>query len=123
VKDDDLDPTGTILRGIAAHANEIAGAVVRLKISLPGNMANVLREGEILKAVKEAYNVNIAKEMRRSVRGRATGWIKDSMTPLEALKNYLESNNVTPERRNKLLEYGEKLINDKLSATRGANAE
>jgi DNA repair protein SbcD/Mre11 len=123
ITDEDLDPTGSILHGIAAHAGEIAGAVVRLKLSLPGGLANLLREGEILKALKEAYNVTIAKEMRRSVRSRASGWIKDSLTPLEALKNYLETSNVSAERRNKLLEYGEKLINEKLSANKGANAE
>lgn len=115
VQEEDLDPTGAILRELNEHAGEMAGAVIRLKLSLPGHMAMVLREGEILKALKEAYNISIAKELRRSVRGRASGWIKDSMAPMEALINYLENNKVPRERREKLLEYGQRLINEKLS--------
>ena len=111
-----------ILQEIQAHAGEISGAVVRLKISLPGHLGSVLREGEILKALKEAYNIRIAKELRRPARGRASGWIKDTMTPLEALSKYMESNNVPIEKRKKLLEYGEKLINEKFSSDRGSYA-
>jgi hypothetical protein len=44
------------------------------------------------------------------------------MTPLEALSKYMESNNVPVERRKKLLEYGEKLINEKFSSDRGSYA-
>jgi exonuclease SbcD len=122
VSDQDLDPTGSILKEILEHTDVISGAVVRLKLSLPGHLASVLREGEIFKALKEAYNVSIAKELRRSSRGRASGWIKDAMTPLEALNKYMESNNVPVERRKKLLEYGEKLIKEKFSSDRGSYA-
>jgi GTP1/Obg family GTP-binding protein len=110
------------LKEILEHIDMISGAVVRLKLSLPGHLASVLREGEIFKALKEAYNVSIAKELRRSSRGRASGWIKDAMTPLEALNKYMESNNVPVERRKKLLEYGEKLIKEKFSSDRGSYA-
>jgi DNA repair protein SbcD/Mre11 len=122
ISDLDLDPTGSILREIQQHAGEISGAVVRLKLSLPEQFASILREGEIFKALKEAYNVSVAKDIRRSSRSRASGWIKDAMTPLEALNKYLDSNNVPVERRKKLLEYGEKLINEKFSSDRGSNA-
>jgi DNA repair protein SbcD/Mre11 len=122
VSDQDLDPTGTILKEILEHDDVISGAVVRLKLSLPGHLVSVLREGEIFKALKEAYNVSIAIELRRASRGRASGWVKDAMTPLEALNKYMESNNVPVERRKKLLEYGEKLINEKFSTDRGSYA-
>jgi len=122
VPDLELDPTGSIIREILAHADDVRGAVVRLKLSLPEHLSSMLREGGIFKVLKEAYNVSIAKELRRSSRGRASGWLKETLSPLEALNKYLESNNVPVERRTKLLEYGEKLIREKFSSDRGSYA-
>lgn len=120
--DESLDPTADILQQIMPRADDIRDAVVRLRLSLPEHFSSILREGEIFKAFKEAYNVSIAKDVRRFSRVRATGWTKETITPLEALKKYLETNNVPIERRKKLLEYGEKLINDRLSVDRGLYA-
>lgn len=119
VSDDDPDPTGSILRRIQEKRDQVADAVVRLKISISGNLAIMVKENEILKALKEAYNVSIGKEIRRGIRTRASGWVTDSMTPLDALRNYLNTKNYPEAYRKKLLEYGERLINEKLSADRG----
>jgi exonuclease SbcD len=122
VPDEEDDPTARVLSNIAQRAGDIAGAIVRLKLSLPGHLASALRDGEIFKALKEAYNVSIARDIRKVSRGRGAGWINDSLTPLEALKKYMETQNIAVERRKKLLEYGERLINEKLSADRGTHA-
>ncbi|MCX6004235.1 MAG: exonuclease SbcCD subunit D, partial [Chloroflexi bacterium] len=119
IADGDPDATMSILQKIEARKNEIAGAIVRLKISLPSSLAGLVRESEIFKALKEAYNVSIGKEVRQAARTRASGWISEGLTPLDALKNYLETKNYTEAYRKKLLEYGEKLINEKLAADRG----
>jgi DNA repair protein SbcD/Mre11 len=122
VSDDETDPTRRILSEISARSGDIAGAIVRLKLSLPGHQAAAAGDGDIFKALKEAYNVSIARETRKVSRSRAAGWITDTLTPLEALTKYIETQNIAIERRKKLLEYGEKLINEKLSADRGTNA-
>ncbi len=122
VPDEESDPTGRVLSEIAHKSGDIAGAIVRLKLSLPGHLASALRDGEIFKALKEAYNVSIARDIRKVSRSRGAGWINDNLTPLEALRKYMETQNIAVERRKKLLEYGEKLINEKLSADKGANA-
>jgi len=122
VGDDDLDPTGSTVRELTTHSGEINDAVVRIKLSLPAQLVSMLREGEIFKALKEAYNVSIAKDIRRSSRRRASGWANETMSPLDALNKYLEVNNVPSERRKKLLEYGEKLINEQFSSDRGSYA-
>jgi exonuclease SbcD len=122
IPDEEADPTGRILSEIAGRSGDIADAIVRLKLSLPGHLASALRDGEIFKALKEAYNVSIARDIRRVSRSRGAGWIKDTLTPLEALRKYMETQNIAVERRKKLLEYGEKLINEKLSAERGNHA-
>ncbi|MHB8086236.1 MAG: metallophosphoesterase family protein, partial [Dehalococcoidia bacterium] len=60
VPDGEEDPTRRVLDEIAARSGDIAGAIVRLKLSLPGHTTAALRDGEIFKALKEAYNVSIA---------------------------------------------------------------
>ena len=122
IPDEEADPTSRVLSEIAGRSGDIADAIVRLKLSLPGHLASALRDGEIFKALKEAYNVSIARDIRRVSRSRGAGWIKDTLTPLEALRKYMETQNIAVERRKKLLEYGEKLINEKLSAERGNHA-
>ncbi|MGA2368162.1 MAG: exonuclease SbcCD subunit D [Dehalococcoidia bacterium] len=122
VPDEEADPTGRVLSEIANKSDDIGGAIVRLKLSLPGHLASTLRDAEIFKALKEAYNVSIARDIRKVSRSRGAGWINDTLTPLEALRKYMETQNIAVERRKKLLEYGEKLINEKLSADRGTHA-
>ena len=118
----EMDPTGRILAVIAEKKDEINGSVVRLKLSMPGYMSGLVRDNEILKALKEAYNVSIAKEIRRETKSRSSGWLKEGLTPMDALKNYIEGKSVSPERQKILLEYAEKLIEEKVSADRGTYA-
>ncbi len=122
IADEDLDPTGIILTKIGERIDEIKDAVVRLKVSMPGHLDGMLRDGDIFKALKEAYNVSIIREVRRAARSRGSGWVKQSLTPLEALHNYLDGKDMTAERRKILLEYAEKLIKEKLSEEKEAYA-
>lgn len=120
--EDELDPTGKALSLIAAASETVKGAVVRLKLSLPGSIAPLVRDSDILKALKEAYNVSISKEIHREAVSRASGWLKEGLSPVEALKNYIDDRGVSPERQKLLLEYAEKLIETRLSADRGTYA-
>ncbi len=122
IADEDLDPTGIILTKIGERIDEIKDAVVRLRVSMPGHLDGMLRDGDIFKALKEAYNVSIIREVRRAARSRGSGWVKQSLTPLEALHNYLDGKDMTAERRKILLEYAEKLIKEKLSEEKEAYA-
>ena len=70
----------------------------------------MLRDNDIRNALAEAYYFTIAKDIRRETRLRLGKWTAEEITPLEALKVYLESKKVSPERAKVLLEYGEKLI-------------
>lgn len=118
----ELDPTGRILSIIDGRKDDINGAVIRLKLSMPGYMSGLVRDNEIMKALKEAYNVSIAKEIRREIKSRASGWLKEGLAPMDALKNYIESKNVSPERQKILIEYAEKMIENKIAADRGTYA-
>ena len=108
---EDLDPTATVLRAIAEQEDKVEEAIVRLDIALPAQIEGHLRDGDIRDALKEVHYFTIAREVQREVRlrlGNAT--TAEEITPLDALKAYLESKKVSPERSKILLEYGERLI-------------
>jgi len=107
---DDLDPTTTVLRAIAGKETGVRDAVVRLKINLPSSLEGQLRHNEIRDALKEAHYSTIAREIHRETRLRLGDRTAEDIKPLDALKAWLESQNIPPERQKVLLEYGEKLI-------------
>jgi DNA repair protein SbcD/Mre11 len=122
VTEAEMDPNGRIMATIIENKDEIKGAIIRLKLSLPANMSGLVRDNDIFKALKEAYNVSISKEIRREANSHTSGWLKEGLTPMDALKNYIEGRSISPERQKMLIEYAEKLIEDKLSADRGSYA-
>jgi exonuclease SbcD len=110
----DSDPTSTVLRGIAEQEERIKDAIVRVNIGLPAEREGQLRDNDIRNALKEAHYFTIAKDIQREMRLRLGKWTAEELTPVEALKKYLESRkDVTPDRARVLLEYGEKLIVEK----------
>jgi exonuclease SbcD len=112
IESPDIDPTSTMLKAIAEQEEKVGDAIVRLNISLPAEVEGQLRDNDIRNAVKEAYYFTIAKDIKRETRLRLGQWTAEEITPLDALKKYLEEKKVSPERTKTLLEYGEKLIQE-----------
>jgi exonuclease SbcD len=112
VEPQDTDPTSTVLRAIGEQEDKVRDAIMRLNISLPAQFEGQLRDNDIRDAVKEAHYFTIAKDIKRETRLRLGKWTAEELTPLDALKAYLESKKVSPERTKILLEYGEKLIQE-----------
>jgi len=108
----DIDPTSTVLKAIAEQEEKVGDAIVRLNISLPAEVEGQLRDNDIRNAVKEAHCLTIAKDIKRETRLRLGEWTAEEITPLDALKKYLEEKKISPERTKILLEYGEKLIQE-----------
>jgi exonuclease SbcD len=106
------EPTAVVLKAIAEQRDRVKDAIVRLSISLPAGGEGGLRDSEIRDALKEAHYLTIAKDIKRETRLRLGKWTAEEITPLDALKAYLESKKVTPERAKLLLEYGERLIQE-----------
>ncbi len=104
------DPTASVLGALAAQKEEIKDAIVRLNIGLPSEIEGQLRYNEIREALKDAHFFTIAREIQRETRLRLGNHPAEEITPLAALKAYLELQNISPERQKVLLEYGEKLI-------------
>lgn len=112
IEPEDIDPTSTVLKAIAEREEKIKDAIVRLQISLPAEIEGQLRDSDLRNALKEAHCFNIAKDIKRESRLRLGNQTAEEITPLDALKAYLESKKVSPERTKVLLEYGEKLIQE-----------
>ncbi len=110
IEAEDTDPTPAVLRTIAEQDEKVSGAIVRLQLSLPSQVEGQLRDNDIRDALKEAYYFTIAKDIKREARLRLGQFTAEEITPIDALKAYLESKKVSPERTRLLLEYGEKLI-------------
>jgi exonuclease SbcD len=110
LEENDIDPTSTVLRVIAGQEANIRGAVVRLNISLPSSIEGQLRDAELRSALREAHYFTITRDTRREARTRLGGDTAEDIMPLDALRRWLESQNVPPERMKVLLDYGERLI-------------
>ncbi|MFC2066315.1 exonuclease SbcCD subunit D [Chloroflexota bacterium] len=106
----ETDPTATVLKSIAEQGGKVGDAIVRLNISLPSQIEGQLKDNDIKDALKESHYFTIARDIQRETRLRLGKWTAEEITPIEALKAYLESKKVSPERTGILLEYGEKLI-------------
>ncbi len=119
VTPEDTDPTATVLKAIAEQSDKIPGAIIRLNITLPAQSEGLLRDGGIRDALKEAHHFTIAREIQRETRLRLGQFTAEEITPLDALKAYLESQKVSPERAKVLLEYGERLIRGNERAEEG----
>jgi exonuclease SbcD len=113
IEPDASDPTATVLKAIAEQGDEVKDAVVRLSISLPAEAEGQLRDNDIRSALGEAHYFTIARDIRREARLRLVGMAAEEISPIDALKSYLESKKgISPERARLLLEYGQRLIQE-----------
>lgn len=112
IETDNTDPTAAVLKGIMEQKEDIRDAIVRVNISLPAEIEGQLKDNEIRNALKEAHHFSIARDIERETRLRLGTQTAEEITPIDALKAYLESKKVTPERTKTLLEYGKRLIQE-----------
>jgi exonuclease SbcD len=103
------DPTGSVLRAIARR--DIADAIVRVYVQLSAGGAGLLKENEIRKALEPAHVVAvISKEIERAERGRWSGSGAEGLTPMQALRRYLQAQNMPEDESRRVLEYAEPLV-------------
>ena len=109
IAEGEIDPTGAVLRAVSTKQDEIKDAIVHLEINLPSSQVR-LRDTEVKNSLESASYFTISRNVKREARMRLAGREGQEVTPLDALKEYLESKKVSPERVKTLLEHGEKLI-------------
>jgi len=103
------EPANAVLRAIGRK--DVADAVVRVRITLPSEMERQrLRESDIRPALKSAhYIAAISQEVEGTRRARLDKDAAEGLQPLQVLRMYLESRNIDPQRREKMLRYAEEL--------------
>ena len=107
----DPEPTETVVKAIAKH--HIEGAIVRLRITVPGELEGHLRDGEIRSALEGAHFVaSVSKEVLDQRRTRLGPAYSKGLDPKEALKAYLESRGVPDDRAAVLTRHAERLMED-----------
>ena len=113
----DPDPTSAVVRGIARK--DVVGAVVRVRVTLPSEVEAQLRDSDIRDALSEAHyiaaiNRESPQEARRT---RLDAESAKDLQPMEALRLYLESRGVEPERQEKILRHAEELVEREASGS------
>ena len=109
VEPQDVDPTATVVRAIARK--EIAGAVVRVRISLTAESDTHLKETEIRAALEPAHFIaSISREVAGTRRTRISPSEGEDLQPMQALGLYLDSRNIEGEHREKIMRKAEELM-------------
>ena len=113
IEPQDSEPTATILKAIGQY--DISDAIVRLQISLSQESEGRIADGDIRNALKEAHYYTIARDIKRESRLRLGNHTAEEITPVEALKAYLEDKKFSQSYSKTLLKYGEELIKEQVS--------
>jgi len=108
----DSDPTATVLSAIAEQGEKVKEAIVRVNLILPEGMESQLRDNDIRDALKGAHYFTVAREVQREARVRMGVTGAEELTPIDALKKWLELKNTSPEKMKVLMEYGEQITKE-----------
>ena len=105
----DLNPTQTVINAIQRH--KISGSILRVRITTPSELDVQLSESDIRQALSPAHYVTaISHEVDQPRRTRIPVGAAEGLSPMDALKMYLESRGMDDERRTTLLTYAGELI-------------
>ena len=118
VEPQEADPTAAVLRAI--QRNDVADAVVRVRVSLPAEADAHLRENDIRKALEPAHFIaSISREIPETRRTRLAPEVEEGLQPAQALALYLDSRGVADERKQRLLAVAEELIENDTAGRAG----
>ncbi len=110
IEPQDTEPMATILKAIGRQA--IADAIVRLQISLPSEIEGQVSDSELRNALKDAHYFTVTKDIRRESRLRLGIGAAEEITPIEAMKAYLEDKKYSRDYTKLLIEFGGNLIQE-----------
>ncbi len=101
-------------REMESRRHEIQGAIVRTRLS--GADREPLSEREVVRLLREEFGAYYALPPTLSPRPRPTRLgpltSDQGLSPLDALRLYLEQKEMAPEQLNTLLEYGRRLVEE-----------
>ena len=104
------DPTAQAVSTLAARADEVAGAVVRVIVTLRHDQLVQFDARQVERALAAASHLSIEKDITSPVRARLGSDAAESLTPRELLERYFALRSIPPERVARLLAAAEPLI-------------
>jgi exonuclease SbcD len=105
------DPTAQVVKALEARAAELRDAIVRLEVKLSPENERQFRYPEVQRALRSAHYVaGIRREVERHHRQKLAGQRVEELSPRDALELYLKSRQVSPERRQELLRFADRLL-------------
>lgn len=114
ITEEDQDPTATVLKKIATH--NLENAIVRVQIEVPAALEPALRERDIRKALDEESKAHfvtaISRIVERPYRTRLGSIHAEAKSPQQLLRLYLDSRELSSERRQKLSDYADDLMRE-----------
>ena len=111
----DLNPTATVLNAIASQY--IDGAIVRVIVTLPGELGGHLDHATIRGALSDAHFVaSVSVEVQEEARVRLGRAYSRGLEPREALRLYLESRSTPADRAEVLMRRAQALMAEDGSA-------
>ena len=106
----DPNPTNTVINEI--KTKNIDDAIVRIRILIPSELETHLRESEIRMSLENAhYIAAINKESEDNRRTRIDYDVAEGLQPNQALRLYVHGKDYTDTRQQKLISYGDEIIN------------
>ena len=106
--ENEANPTEFVARAIARRP--VSGAIVRLRIRLSGEQSTRVRDADLRPALSSAHYVaSITRDVTDETRRRLATEPGD-LQPLAALRLYLESMDLNPQRQRTILERAEELL-------------
>src|SRR3990172_4655582 len=106
----ELTRGATHMTFVAAHADEVAGAVVRAIVTLRHDQLAQFDAREVERLLAAASHLSIEKDITSPVRARLGSDAAESLTPRELLERYFALRNTPPERLGRLFAAAEPLI-------------
>ena len=111
IPDTEPDPTDFVVRTM--QRRPIAGAVVRVRLTLSNAQSARINDADLRQALSPAHFISgIARAITDQQRRRAPAAAVTDLQPLTALQMYLESRNLPPQRQHQLLQRAEQLLNN-----------
>ena len=110
------NPTDETIKAI--ERRNITDSIVRIKITMPQEVENLLREDQVNEALVTAqFIAPIIRDVQRNRRTRLGSIPVEGLSPQQALQLYLETSNISKDRARTLLLYGENIIKEELENT------
>jgi hypothetical protein len=83
---------------------------VRVELTIPESRVNLIRETEIMKALDEAHQRHLQRNIQRDTRTRLGNISAEGLAPSEALSLYLKTRHLSEAEEIALLAEGQRLI-------------